>query len=78
MVFDVVINDVDVMPTFIFPHVLRLYIEFYIKRLKKVVLPWIKNVAAERLCLGPGVCAMSHKQKNPVLVVRTFLQLQGS
>ena len=48
MVFGKVTGDSDVMPPFIFPHGLKLNMEAYTKCMEKVVLPWIKRMAAGR------------------------------
>ena len=47
MMFKVVTSNGDVMPSFIFPHALRLNTEAYIKCLKEVVF-WIKRMDAGR------------------------------
>ena len=75
MVFEVLINDGDVIFPFIFPHGCRLNMEAYIKSMEEVVLSWIERVAAGRLYIWQRDCTIPYKQENPVLAVSTFLQL---
>ena len=74
MVFGVVKSKSDVMPPFISPHNLMLSREVYIKCLVEVELPWIEWLVAKRLHLATELGAMPHKQENPILTVRKFLQ----
>lgn len=45
-------NDADSMSPFIFPHGFKHNTESYIKSLREVVLPWIKEIATGRTYLS--------------------------
>ena len=77
MVFGVVTSNGDVMLWFIFPHDLKLNTEVNIKCLKEVVTHpqselwgWLSEDSGNRTLH----CTLPHKQENPVLDVRKFLQ----
>ena len=62
------------MTSFIFPNGNRFKTEVYIKCLEEVVLVWSERVAAGRLCLTTELYTLPHKQENPALAVKKFLQ----
>ena len=73
MVFEVVTSDSDFMSLSNFPNGLRLYVEAYIKYLEEIVLPWIERVTTGRPYQATELCAMPHKQENPVVADMKFL-----
>ena len=71
--FGVVTSDGDVIPPFIFLHVLRLNMEAYIKCLEDLMLFWIERMAAGRPYISQDSAPCNKKQENPVLTLRKFL-----